>query len=185
MTDLAIVLPGRGYTAQGPVIRLPILAAEQAGFTPVVVEYPRDALAARDFPIVVDSVRQQIAQAFDVHGVGRVAVVAKSLGTQVLVQVAERLGAADAISVVWVTPLFGEAEVRNGAIALGWRSLVVCGEVDPFHDETGTGQVASATGADVVTLAGADHALEVAGDVEATAGGLQTVAGCVLGFLGD
>lgn len=183
MTGVAVVLPGRGYTALGPAIRFPVLAAEEAGYAPVVVEYPPEALAAQDLAAVEGSVRRQIIELVAGRGAGRVTVIAKSLGTRMLTRVADLFDGVDPLSVIWLTPLFGDPDVARVAVELGSRSLIVVGEDDPLHDPSATTGVARALGAPVVALTGADHALEVPGDARATLTGLQTVTIETLHFL--
>lgn len=184
MTDLSIVLPGGGYTALGPAIRFPVMAAEEAGYLPVNIEYPMEALAARDLAAVVGEARRQVTDALGSTGGDRVTVIAKSLGTRVVLQIADLFDGVDDLSVVWLTPLFGDAQVRDGAIASGWRSLIVAGDQDPFHDEAGVATVAAAMDATVVMVPGADHALEVPGDVDATIDRLKRVVSVVGPWLG-
>ncbi len=183
MNGLAIVLPGRGYSAQGPALRLPILAAEQAGYETTVIEYPVEALEAKDWDAVAESARRQVRQALSSPLRGRVVVLAKSLGTRVLAETADELADFEQVSVVWVTPLFGDTGIRTAAVNANWRSLIVCGEVDPFHDVDGTAEVSAGVDAEVLVLPGADHALEVEGNVAATVAGLSTLADAALDFL--
>ncbi len=70
MNGLAIVLPGRGYSAQGPALRLPILAAEQAGYETTVIEYPVETLEAKDWDAVAESARRQVQQALSCRNPG-------------------------------------------------------------------------------------------------------------------
>lgn len=185
MDNLAIVLPGRGYTALGPAIRFPVLAAEELGFRPVLIEYPAEAIEAKDVAAVVADVRRQVQAALDTGPAARVTIVAKSLGTRVAAQITDLFDDVDDLAVVWLTPLFGDAEVREAVIGSGWRSLIVAGDQDPYHDEDGVAEVTAALDASVLELAGADHALEVPGDVATTITGLREVAIEVRRFLAE
>lgn len=181
--DLAIVLPGGGYTPLGPAIRFPVLAAEELRYRSTAVEYPPEAVRVRDVPTIVEAARVQVADAIDSVPVHRAVVIAKSMGTGVVVELAELLGDVRELAVVWVTPLFGEPGIRDRAMRSGWRSLIVCGEADPYHDPAGVMAVADALDAQVIELPRADHALEVPGDVRATIAGLGDVAVGVRSFL--
>lgn len=187
MVDLAVVLPGGGYTDLGPAIRLPVLAAQDHGYRPVSVTYPAEALRSRDMAALVTAARTQVeaalADAVGDGGVGRVVIVAKSLGTRVVGGLVDSLSAIDAVAAVWLTPLFGDPDVRRVAIDAGWRSLIAYGDQDPFHDEAGVAEVAGALSATVVQLNEADHALEVPGNVVATADGLRELAVAARDFL--
>ena len=184
MTDVAIVLPGRNYTPLGPAIRFPLLAAREAGYqSSVAVDYPLEAMRTRDLPAVVEDVRRQLAEAITFSGSDRVTVIAKSMGTRVVVQISDLLDDVDDVSVIWLTPLFGDREIRDAAIRSGWRSLIVFGDQDPFHDEAGVTAVGQALRSRTVRVSGADHALEIPGDVLATMSGLRDVTVGVQEFL--
>ncbi len=186
MTDLAIVLPGGNYTPLGPAIRFPLLAAWEVGYrSSVAVEYPPKAMRAQDLHAVVEDVRRQLSDAVDLDESARVAVIAKSMGSRVVVQLSDLLDGIGDLSVVWLTPLFGDQGIRDAAIRSGWRSLVVFGDQDPFHDQAGVAAVHEALNCPVVRVPGADHALEIPGDVLATVSGLRDVAVAVREFLGS
>ncbi|NNE96333.1 MAG: hypothetical protein HKN24_09925 [Acidimicrobiales bacterium] len=183
MTGLAIVLPGANYTPAGPAIRFPVLAAWEAGYqSSVAVEYPPGAMRTQDLPAVVAEVRRQLIGA-DFEEFDRMTVIAKSMGTRVVVEIADMLDRVEDLSIVWLTPLFGDRGIRDGAIGSGWRSLIVFGDQDPFHNEAGVTEVSQALQAPVVRVSGANHALESPGDVIATISGLREVTSAVQEFL--
>lgn len=183
MGNVAIILSGRGYTALGPAIRFPVLAAEELGYEPTMIGYPAEAIEAQDVAALVTDVRRQVLAALATGPAERVVVIAKSLGTRVAAHITDLFEDIDDLAIVWLTPLFGEAEIREAAMASGWRSLIVAGDQDPYHDQDGVAAVAAALDATVVQLPGADHALEVPGDVLATIAGLRQVAVEVRRFL--
>lgn len=113
-----------------------------------------------------------------------VVFLAKSLGTRALAGIADRLARNRLASAIWLTPLFGVPEVRELAAGSGMRSLIVAGDVDPYHDPDGFQQVASALCASTLIVEHADHALEIPGDVRASIGALTALTAAVLGFNG-
>lgn len=60
----------------------------------------------------------------------------------------------------------------------------MAGEADSLHEAQHHDAVAAALGARSVILPGADHLLEVPGDVMATLDGWRLLAGSVVDFLG-
>ena len=82
--------------------------------------------------------------------------LAKSLGTRALAGIADRLARNRLASAIWLTPLFGVPEVRELAAGSGMRSLIVAGDVDPYHDPDGFQQVASALCASTLIVEHAD-----------------------------
>jgi hypothetical protein len=183
---LAIVLPGGEYGAQGPALHLPRLALQEAGAETVVVKYPPLPWPLPEGGAWWDdfhrSVAGEIASIVSDARPDRVTFVAKSLGTMALAALDAATTGAARVDAVWLTPLFGLEAVRSGAISHGWPSLVVAGGADAAHDPVAHEQVRAALVAPSLVLAGADHALEVPGDVRATLDRLRALTEAVIAF---
>ncbi|MFB7798470.1 hypothetical protein [Isoptericola sp. NPDC056134] len=167
------VLPGVGYTAEGPVLARPAEALRAVGWTvrTVVWDGRPDFDVARR--VYADVLRDGVAAAPDATHL----VLAKSLGTLAL-PVAVELGLAGA----WLTPLLTTdraPEVRDAAAGLGTSgvpALLVGGTADGLWD----GALAAASGARVLEVDGGDHSLEVDGDPERAARALDDVTAAVV-----
>jgi hypothetical protein len=83
---------------------------------------------------------------------------------------------------IWITPLFGDADVRDGAHRTEWSSLSVFGSAHPMHDPDGHAAVTRCLGGEELCIEGGDHSLEIVGDVGATVRGLQSLAARALAF---
>jgi hypothetical protein len=180
---LAIVLPGRGYTSIGAAIRVPVLALEQRGVIVEDVTYPAPRADGDDWSATCQDVVAQIVERVSAARCDHLTFVAKSLGTRVLAAIASELPAVPTIDAIWLTPLFGHADVAVGAGATCWRSLLVAGTADAYHDPDGFDRVARTLRAATVLVDGADHSLEHPGDALATIETLRTVAAAVLAFV--
>lgn len=186
-THLGIVMPGQGYGPQGPVLRYPALVLRQLGAEVRTVAYPDlddqlDEVAQwRKFS---SDVGRQVSAFVDEVQPERLTFVAKSLGTIALANLDPALlSAVSRTEAVWLTPLFGRPDVRDGAVARWWRSLIVAGAADRAHDAGAHAEVVAALGAESVVLDGADHSLEVAGDIETTVAHHRVLVERVLRFL--
>jgi pimeloyl-ACP methyl ester carboxylesterase len=177
---LTIVLPGAGYGPIGAAIRLPCLALEDAGAESVAVAYPPLVPSRPPLDEIIAHAADQVARILEEHSPLRVTVVAKSLGTVVLA--AADLSLPTATEAIWLTPLFGDETVRAQAEQRGLRSLLVAGSADSAHDAEGHERVRAALGAESLLIAGANHALEVPGDVRATLDGLRQLVDAVERF---
>jgi hypothetical protein len=183
---LAIVLPGRGYGAHGPALHLPRLALEEAGAETAVVEYPP---VPRELPHAGEwwegfhqSVADQVASMVAGAEPERVTFLAKSLGTVALAALPTAATGTARVDAVWLTPLFGLETVRSGAVSHSWPSLLVAGGADEAHDRARHEEVRAALVAPSLVLAGANHALEIPGDVRATLDGLRALIEAVAAF---
>jgi hypothetical protein len=150
---VATILPGSGYTAQGPLLWYAAKVLHSAGWTVRTFSWDEpspDWSHARE--VYGASLRDA-----PVPDGARHLVVAKSLGSFAL-PVAAELGLPGA----WLTPvLTGDAAgpVRDAVAAGTAPALLVGGTADPLWD----GGVAAASGTQVLEIDGADHSLEVGG----------------------
>lgn len=151
------VLPGGGYTAQGPVLAYPSAALHDAGWTVRTVVWQR---RWRDFKearlVYADVVRSGVAAAADANHL----VIGKSLGTLAM-PIANELG----LSGVWLTPLLTAPDADDVRRSLEGISrfvpaLIIGGTKDKLWDS----EAAAAAQADVIEVGDANHNLEVPGD---------------------
>lgn len=182
---LAILLPGRGYGALGPVLRLPRLAVEQSGAEVVEIEY--GPVPAADDPESWErlyvSTAERISTAVSERNPSQLTFIAKSLGTIVLASLPAEVPLPSSVRAVWLTPIFGRESVRLGAIGRSWPSLLVAGQADELHEQQHHETVANTLGARSLVLPGADHMLEVPGNVLATLDGFRAITETVLEFV--
>ena len=130
-----------------------------------------------------DGVGQQIQEIISERDWSEVTFIAKSVGTMILGAVGTRLPVPSSVNALWLTPAFPLDYVRDGAVATGWRSLIVSGSADHWYDAARTTEVAEALGAAHLFIDGAEHNLEIAGDVRATLGALEQLATATLSFI--
>ena len=186
MTHLGLVIPGGPFFLSA-VLRVPAVALQQHGAdvrdVPLFPGFnPSGSLDDnRDY---FDGVGQQIQEVLGERDWTQVTFVAKSVGTMILGAVGTGLTIPGSVNALWLTPTFALDYVRDGAVAAGWRSLIVSGAADPWYDADRTAEVAQALGADHLLVDGAEHNLEVVGDVAATLGALDQLATATLSFIG-
>ncbi|MHB8294782.1 MAG: alpha/beta fold hydrolase [Acidimicrobiales bacterium] len=184
-SHLALVFPGAEYGIDAPALRYPARVLAQLGAEVRVVGYGRSGGAAGaggGIEALVAGVRASVADVLAERGWDRVTLVAKSLGTLAIATAMQQVALPGRTSAIWLTPLFGRPAVREGAISSGWPSLLVAGSADPAHDAVAHELVVEGLGAASVEIPGADHALEVAGDVRASVQAMVTVVDAVLAF---
>jgi len=187
VTHLGLVIPGGPFFLSA-VLRIPAVALQQRGAD--VRDVPLSegfnwSGSLDDNRDYFDGVGQQIQEIISERDWSQVTLVAKSVGTMILGAIGTRLSVPGSVNALWLTPAFPLDYVRDGAVATGWRSLIVSGSADPWYDAARTTEVAEALGADHLLIDGAEHNLEIAGDVHATLGGLEQLATATLSFTSD
>ena len=179
------MIPGGPFFLSA-VLRIPAVALQQRGAD------VRDVPLSQGFNMsgslddnrdYFDGVGQQIQEIVRERDWSEVTFVAKSVGTMILGAIGAGLAVPGTVNALWLTPCFPLDYVRDGAIATGWRSLIVSGSADDWYTAERTNEVADALGADHLLIDGADHNLEISGDVSATLGALEQLATATLSFI--
>ena len=163
---VATVLPGRGYTCDAPLLHHTRLLLRTRGFSVRTVRWPTPPTPARLLdlaPGLLDPVRAR-----------QHLLIAKSLSTRLLPLAVDR-----GLPGVWLTPLLGEPTVRDAAQRASAPTLLIGGSADPYWDAAAARQ----SGQRVLEVAGADHSIEVPGEVTTSLRALQTVVTEIEDFL--
>lgn len=148
-----VVLPGRQYTPDAPLLFFATQAALMRGWDVRQVWW--EAAERGTLPIAdeMDWVGDQLDGALDGYS-GRVLVVAKSLGT-----LAATRAAARGCDAAWLTPLLTEREAAEPLLSYPASQFVVIGANDPYLSR----DVLDALPGTRLVLLG-DHILRVPGD---------------------
>jgi hypothetical protein len=84
----------------------------------------------------------------------------------------ERMSAA---SCIWLTPLLNNERLRQTVITHHPRSFFAIGTADPVYDQDVLQELVTATGGTQVVIEGANHGLEIQGDVRACLDAMKTI----------
>lgn len=166
---VASLLPGRGYTPNGPLLHFTRRVLTDRGWTVRELWWSRGQAM---------TIPEAFAEASDFVGEvdtpGLHLVVGKSLGT---------LAAAAAVDLglpsVWFTPLLREDLVRAALDRSLEPTLLVGGSADPSWDK----EIASAIRCEVHEVRGGDHSLEIAGSLRESLKALESVMWRVEDFI--
>ncbi len=180
--QVAIILPGRGYTPDFPVLYYARALLLARNWT---VRELRWAALPADSTRWPRHVRHQALTALDLGGrATRRLVVGKSLGTHALpVAVEHRLPG------VWLTPLLHDPAQVTALRRASAPTLLVGGTADPYwdhelaHELAASNWSSAADGRAVVELPGLDHSLEVPGDPQASVDALAALTRTLATFL--
>lgn len=182
---IAVVLPGGNNDPWTPPVLLPSLALEAAGAVleriPYGEPHPR-GLGLEDSVEFNAAVLERLLEVIDQHKPDRITFVAKSRGTLFLAALDQPFDCE--VSAIWVTtPLVDLPYVRRGIVEKGWRSLLVAGSADPYHDAAVHADVCAALDADDLVIPNANHGLVIERNALATADGYREVARASLAFV--
>ncbi|WP_226345916.1 hypothetical protein [Agilicoccus flavus] len=146
---VATILPGRGYTPDGPLLHYTRRVLHDRGWT------VREHWWERGAATTLDEARDEATDVVKgAHAHGLHLVVGKSLGSLAAPVVVDH-----GLPAIWLTPLLREDVVRAAILATLEPTLVVGGTGDASWDR----EVAAASHAQVHEVKGADHSLEIPG----------------------
>lgn len=182
---LAIYLPGGYVPGQDPfaqgIVWVTIRALEDAGAMVVPVRYD-DSILATDRNRFESGIRREVRGALSFYQPDRVTFLGMSRGTH-----AVRLVAAgdfelpEDTRLIWLSPAWNTSDdTWSAAKASKLPSLHIVGLADQIYDPGRHSEVPGET----LAIHGADHSLEVPGDILATLEAWGMVANAVLGFAG-
>lgn len=164
---VALLLPGRGYTVNHPVMYYAAEVARELGWRTEAVSW--DGTDLSDGEVIAHG-RTALASL----PAGQNIVIGKSLGSLLLPDVVDR-----GLRAVWLTPLLHSAEIREAVLRPSDPSLMIGGTADESWDS----DVARRSDHDVLELEGADHGLQLADDVVGSARFLVSVTRHIRAFL--
>ena len=150
---LAVLLPGRTYTPDHPLLYYARAVLLHQGWSVEEVWWNQEDLVS-DAALLA-----RIEEVLDKASDKTPLVVAKSLGSLALPSVVKR-----GWSGIWLTPLLNRVEIVAAVKDIRAKSLLVGG----MDDESWNGDVAKSIGQQVLEISGADHGLEIPGDPSAS-----------------
>jgi predicted alpha/beta-hydrolase family hydrolase len=189
---LAILLPGYGYTCDGPLFYYAesllvhtganILRVEYAyNKTPGFMQRPEAEWLAWLAADVTAAYRTALAQ----RPYRELILIGKSLGT---LAIAHLLTMDDRftgpVRAIWLTPAFRLAGLTERMRPITDPSLIVIGDADPHYDEAALTTLAETMRPEVLVVPNADHSLEIEGDIITSIAILGHVTQAIARFLG-
>jgi hypothetical protein len=187
---LAILLPGVGYSAHMPLLYYPLRLSLDLGADALRVEY---AYAARAEYGALSAQEQARWLLTDVTAACRAALaqrryreitlVGKSLGTLAMGHLLTAEPDLSRAQAIWLTPLLWNEPLRTQIQRARPRSLFAIGTADTHYNAAYLAELKAATGGEAVVVEGANHSLEIAGDVMGSLRALERVMRAVQAFL--
>ncbi|MGH3926754.1 MAG: hypothetical protein ACRDTT_28480, partial [Pseudonocardiaceae bacterium] len=129
------------------------------------------------------AVLDQVSVVIDRYHPDKVTFVAKSRGALFLAAM-DKATVSFEVEAIWVTsPLVDLPYVGQGIVDKAWRSLLVAGSADPYHEPTSHAEICAAIGAAELVISNGNHGLVVEGDVLATVDGYRQLAETALSYV--
>jgi predicted alpha/beta-hydrolase family hydrolase len=189
---LAILLPGAGYTAHMPLLYYPMRLLLEMGADVLRVEYAYMGRAEYEALSPAERVRWVFADVTAACRTGleqrvyqQVTLVGKSLGTMAMGYLLTTEATLAQAQAIWLTPLLWNDLLRAQIRQAKPRSLFVTGTADPHYSAEHLAELQAATAGEAVVIEGANHSLEISGNLFASLQGMEQVIRALRGFLGS
>jgi len=189
-SEVALLLPGMGYTSHMPLLYYPARMMLSLGADVLGLEY--DYNRRKDFMALpgeerkkwlLDDVTRACRTILDAGSYQRITLIGKSLGTRAmghLLTTEDQLREAHAI---WLTPVLRSESLCRQIKEWGRPSLIVIGTADPHYNQAVLDEIQGATDSEMLIVEGADHSLEVGGDVLRSLDAMQQVVHAIQSFV--
>lgn len=186
---LAVLLPGFAYGCDMPLFYYAENLLLDAGADVLRVEYAYHRRPGfRELP-EAEQLAWLLADASAACRAGliqrpyqAVTLVGKSLGTLAMGHLLTNEAWPGHVRAVWLTPLLRDDRLREQMHRFGGASLVAIGTDDTHHDPASLAGL-TAAGWEAVVVEGADHSLDIPGDVVASVRAVERVVAAVGSFL--
>lgn len=171
--QLAVVLPGAGYTAQAPLLHFATDIYLQQGYDVLTVNYRYNDAFYDDFTMeeISDAIRSDVAASIDQvlaeYSYEEFSLIGKSLGTIAMASELKRPIFCDA-KAIWLTPLIQRPDVFDAMHTLPNQALGFIGDEDPVYDEERFTPLKSNPQLALRLVPGADHSLKLPGQTLAS-----------------
>lgn len=179
---VAVILPGRNYTADMPLLWYARTVLSFQGWTVHAIDWPSDVSIA-DVPDLAASAIDQAGKKHRQETRSESAqqnddltclVVGKSLGSLALPHAVQR-----GLPGIWLTPLLFEPSITAAATNLGAEHMLIGGTADRSSWDR---DLARHSGAQLLEIPDADHTLQVTGNLDHTLGALERVVDAINAF---
>jgi len=180
---LAIVLPGAGYNARMPLLYYTVNLFLERNADVLTVDYEYRTAASRNDPIFQQKLTENVLAAIKAGLQQRryesVTLIGKSVGTRamswILTHEHNPLVGVPNLKTVWLTPVWTDPQIFPLMRLWKGPALHVIGTADQYYyDEDCGRQILQSKSASVVTVEGADHSLDIDGDIEGSLAAIHT-----------
>ncbi len=187
---IAILLPGVAYTCHMPLLYYPTRLLLALGADVLWVEYAYQRRA--DFQALSDSERERwfisevtaaCQAALAQRPYQQITLIGKSLGTLAMGRLLTEDARLAQARAIWLTPLLRNSRLRTQIQQTQQRSLFVIGTADSHYDPAHLAEMQRATGGQVCVIDGADHSLEIEGDLWRSLQAIEQVMRAIQTFL--
>lgn len=187
---LTILLPGMGYTSHMPLLYYPALIMLDMGSDMLRLEYEYNRRQAfMELPgeerkkWLLTDVTNASYHVLKKGPYKDITIIGKSIGTRAMGYLLKEEDDFKQARAIWLTPVLRSETLREQIKECEQTSLFVIGTADPHYDQTYLDKIQRARKGEVLVIEGADHSLEIKGDILASLGIMERVIRTIQAFV--
>lgn len=186
---LLYLLPGHAYSGDGPLLYYPAQALRESGWDTLAIAYSyQGRMADASAEVVAEALqesRQALAQAMAARPYPSLALLGKSLGSCLAAYLASDMPELAAAPAAYLTPLVGTPMFDAPFAATHGPAYLALGTADRYADLQALEALKTARPYQLTTIEGADHAMNIIGDLEASIRVMRRITFEVVDFIGQ
>lgn len=162
----AILLPGRGYTCQKPLLYYPTKAMLAQGADVLCVEYnQRPQFSSEQQKTVIDCLQADTNAAYTAllqeHTYDSLTIIGKSLGTIAMATLLTQQQLPAQTRLIWLTPLLRNPRLVAAIKQTTYPSLLIAGTADPYFEAEALSEILRTPNKEQFIIDGANHSMEI------------------------
>jgi len=183
---LVVSLPGDNYGVDGPLLYYPNQLLWREGWDTVVITYGYQSAGKRFEPLAIAGVLDECQRAIEVllrqRDYQQLVLMGKSLGAFLVALLCQQLALPAWTRAVYLTPPLG-AMFNPIFLETAQPACLALGTVDRFYDPKALRALQQARTFHLIQIEGADHSLNIEGDLQASLDGVKQVTEGVIAFI--
>ena len=184
---LLIAFPGNHYGMDGPLLYYPCEMLQATGWDTLALSYGFQTavqeLGDEALPGLISECTAALHRALSARSYPRIALLGKSLGAGLVAYLCGAEAALAGAPAAYLTPALGTPLFDPLLARTSQPALLAMGTADRFYDPQALERLKAARPFELVLVEGADHSMDVPGDLAASLRAVQQVVTAVLEFL--
>jgi predicted alpha/beta-hydrolase family hydrolase len=184
---LLIAFPGNHYGMDGPLLYYPCEMLQAAGWDTLALSYGFQTavqeLGDEALPGLIGECTAALHTALSARSYPRLALLGKSLGAGLVAYLCGAEAALAGARAVYLTPALGTPLFDPLLARTSQPALLAMGTADRFYDPQALERLKAGRPFELVLVEGADHSMDVPGDLAASLQAVRQVVTAVLEFL--
>jgi hypothetical protein len=184
---LLVGFPGGHYGVDGPLLYYPSELLQVEGWDSLVVTYgyvtAGGELSVETAPALLSECQGALKQVLAERDYPRVALVGKSLGAGVAAYLCRQVEELAEARAAYLTPVLGSPFFDDVFSETQQPAYVAIGTKDRYYDKQVLDDLKESRPFELTVVEGADHSMDVRGDLRASLGAVERVVGETVAFL--